>query len=104
MSQKLTPLFRSLKGTALAKRGAALSAHVKALFLTFSIALLNVVLLPEFAAACSGCFTVRGEERFAFYGTTLLMILVPWSLMAGIAYWIYRAYRKNNTSKIPTDV
>ncbi len=48
---------------------------------------------PGSAAACSVCFSSTSDTRWAYYGTTALMMLVPFLFLAGIALWLRRAAR-----------
>lgn len=45
------------------------------------------------AEACSVCFSSTAETRWAYYGTTALMSLVPLLFVAAIALWLRRAAR-----------
>ena len=56
---------------------------------------LVVVLAPApDAAACSTCFTATEATRQAYYGTTLLLIVLPFALAGALGLWLRRAARR----------
>jgi hypothetical protein len=56
---------------------------------------------PE-AAACSSCFTATEATRQAYYGTTLLLIGVPFTLAAALGLWLRRASRRARAPLTPS--
>jgi len=46
------------------------------------------------AAACSSCFTATEATRQAYYGTTLLLIALPFALAGALGVWLRRAARR----------
>jgi hypothetical protein len=46
------------------------------------------------AAACSSCFTATEATRQAYYGTTLLLIVLPFALVGALGLWLRRAARR----------
>ncbi len=50
-------------------------------------------LVAEGAAACSVCYSSTSETRWAYYGTTALMVLVPLLFVVTIGFWLRRASR-----------
>lgn len=57
---------------------------------------LGLLLAATSAQACSVCFEASDEARKAYYLTTALMIIVPTLLLAGIGFWLYRSFAKQN--------
>ena len=56
--------------------------------------LLNVIITPDIAKACSVCFSGKEETLEAFYITTVFLTLLPLVMLAFIGIWLYRKYRK----------
>ena len=54
---------------------------------------LLLALAPD-AAACSSCFTATEATRQAYYGTTLLLIVLPFALVGVLGLWLRRAARR----------
>jgi hypothetical protein len=52
------------------------------------------VLCARPAWACSVCFSIADKARDAYYGTTVLLMLLPFLLIGGILYWLRRAARR----------
>ena len=44
--------------------------------------------------ACSVCFFVDDEARYAYLGTTALLTFVPLGMFAGMALWVRRKLRE----------
>ncbi len=54
-------------------------------------ALMAVLLMPQFAAACAVCFTGRADEtRIAFIATTGLLTALPMLLVGSLIWWLRR--------------
>lgn len=49
-----------------------------------------LAILPRLSWACSVCFDARPDGRIAYYGTTLLLTLLPLLLLSGFIWWVYR--------------
>jgi hypothetical protein len=64
----------------------------------------GVVLLASTsdAAACSSCFTATEATRRAYYGTTLLLIIVPFALAGALGLWLRRAARRSQERFTPS--
>jgi hypothetical protein len=45
---------------------------------------------PELAGACSVCLSASDETREAYYATTVLLAVLPFALIGGIAFWLRR--------------
>jgi len=45
------------------------------------------------AFACSVCATATDEARYAYYGTTALLSLLPLCMVGGIIYYIIKKSR-----------
>ncbi len=54
------------------------------------LAILILMLLPTAASACAVCFSGSDRTRAAFFGTTMLLSLVPLGLVAGGVLWLRR--------------
>jgi hypothetical protein len=52
------------------------------------------------AAACSSCFTATEATRQAYYGTTLLLAVLPFALAGALALWLRRAARRGRAGAI----
>lgn len=61
----------------------------------FSLALawFAIAVLPDAAAACSVCFSGAEESRKAFLFTTVLLSLLPISMIGALAWWVWRSAR-----------
>ena len=51
-------------------------------------ALLLLAAQPAFA--CAVCFDATSQARDAFFGTTILLSLMPLAMIGGLVYWIWR--------------
>jgi hypothetical protein len=49
--------------------------------------------VPARALACSVCFAGREDTMLAFYGTAILLTLLPVTLFTVIAVWVRRRIR-----------
>lgn len=52
-----------------------------------------IVSTPQPALACAACFVAKRENSLAFFGTGVLLSLLPFILIGGIALWWYRRTR-----------
>ena len=52
-----------------------------------------IVSAPQPALACAACFVAKRENLLAFFGTGVLLSLLPFLLIGGIAWWWYRRTR-----------
>ena len=50
--------------------------------------------IPDAAGACAVCFSVEEDTRIAYYLTTALMMLAPFTALGAIALWLGLAARK----------
>lgn len=74
---------------ACALRGAAAVANALSLVL-----LAALLLSPTPAAACSSCLSGGAASRWAYYGTTILLMLLPFAIAALALRWLRRAARE----------
>ncbi len=65
-------------------------------FCAFAVANLGLLSVALPAQACSVCFVASDEVRKAYYLTTVLMILVPTALLAGIGFWLHRSFSRQS--------
>ncbi|MCX8073365.1 MAG: hypothetical protein N3C12_13080 [Candidatus Binatia bacterium] len=49
---------------------------------------LVVLTVPVAASACSVCFAAEQRQLWAYFGTAVLLSLLPFVLFAGILLWI----------------
>ncbi|MAG33915.1 MAG: hypothetical protein CL908_23795 [Deltaproteobacteria bacterium] len=59
----------------------------------FALLAISSLLFADGAAACSVCYSSSTDTRWAYYGTTALMALVPLAFVVSIALWLRRAAR-----------
>lgn len=61
----------------------------------FKSLLISLVIgvLPSSVWACSVCFASRGASLQAYYGTAVLLSLLPLAMFGGLFFWIYRRHR-----------
>ena len=48
------------------------------------------ILTPQSAWACSVCFLAKRENLMAYLGTGVLLSVLPFVLIGGVAWWLYR--------------
>ena len=66
--------------------------------LSLALAWLAIALLPDAAAACSVCYGGAEESRKAFLFTTVLLSLLPISMIGALAWWVWRSVREGERS------
>ena len=49
-----------------------------------------IVTAPHPALACAVCFVSKKENLMAFFGTGVLLSLLPFILIGAVALWLYR--------------
>jgi uncharacterized membrane protein len=54
------------------------------------VLLIALAAIGEPALACSVCVSASEQTREAYYLTTLLMMTIPFALLAGIVFWLRR--------------
>jgi hypothetical protein len=54
-----------------------------------------VVTAPQPALACAVCFVAKRENLMAFFGTGVLLSLLPFILIGAVALWLYRQARND---------
>jgi hypothetical protein len=69
----------------------------------FSLALawFAIAVLADSAAACSVCFAGAEESRKAFLFTTVLLSLLPISMIGALAWWVWRSARDVDRADSP---
>lgn len=55
---------------------------------------LGVLLAPSPASACASCLSGGAAARWAYYGTTILLMLLPFAIAALAVWWLRRAARE----------
>jgi hypothetical protein len=63
------------------------------LALALALAIFAIALIPDAAAACSVCYGGDEESRKAFLLTTVLLSLLPISMIGALAWWVWRSAR-----------
>ena len=56
---------------------------------------------PSSARACAVCFDLADRAREAYYETTVLLLIVPFTILGGILYWLRKAMRRQAADRIP---
>jgi hypothetical protein len=69
--------------------------------LSLALAWLAIAVLPDAAAACSVCYGGAEESRKAFLFTTVLLSLLPISMIGALAWWVWRSIRDNEDTDSP---
>ena len=64
-----------------------------ALSLALVLAWLAIAASPDSASACSVCYGGGEESRKAFLFTTLLLSMLPITMIGGLAWWVWRHAR-----------
>ena len=54
------------------------------------VLMIALVAIPEPGLACSVCVSASEQTREAYYLTTVLMMTLPFALLAGIVFWLRR--------------
>jgi len=65
-----------------------LRAHLKPLY--FGILSYFV---PSSVQACAVCFSGNQETLNAYYGTAIVLSILPLAMVGGIVYWVYKKYK-----------
>ena len=61
-------------------------------FLSFSLLLLPLLLLPEVAEACAVCFSGKEETRATYVGTTVFLSALPIGIVVILGMMVRRRY------------
>ena len=61
-------------------------------FLSFSLLLLPLLLLPEVAEACAVCFSGKEETRATYVGTTVFLSALPIGIVVVLGMIVRRRY------------
>jgi len=56
------------------------------------------LLLAQPVLACSVCFVAKKENLMAFFVTGVLLSLLPFVLVGGIGFWLYRQAKARRES------
>jgi len=59
-----------------------------------TLVVLLLTLAPELAHACPGCIDLKTKNRVAFFGTTIVLSLLPLGMVGGMAAWLRRRAKK----------
>jgi lipopolysaccharide export LptBFGC system permease protein LptF len=59
------------------------------------------VLAPRLALSCSVCFVAGKENLDAYFGTAILLSLLPFALIGGLGFWLYRQHKARPESFSP---
>ena len=66
--------------------------------MALALAWLAIAALPDPAVACSVCYGGAEESRKAFLFTTVLLSLLPISMIGALAWWVWRSARDRDTA------
>jgi hypothetical protein len=61
----------------------------------------TIAVFPDAAAACSVCYGGAEESRKAFLFTTVLLSLLPISMIGALAWWVWRSVRDGDRTDSP---
>ena len=61
-------------------------------FLSFSLLLLPLLLLPEVGEACAVCFSGKEETRATYVGTTVFLSALPIGIVVVLGMMVRRRY------------
>jgi len=64
-----------------------------------SVLLTVLLATPYSALGCSVCFVSKRENLMAFFGTGVLLSMLPFLLVGGIAFWLYRQAKEEREEK-----
>jgi len=53
-------------------------------------------LFPVYISACSVCFVGKEGTMEAYYGTAIVLSLLPLLMVGGLAFWVFRRYKQNS--------
>lgn len=53
-------------------------------------------LFPAYIFACSVCFVGKEGTMIAYYGTAIVLSLLPITMVGGLAFWVFRRYQQNS--------
>jgi len=76
-------------------RGPVRASFIRRLGRTLPV-IAAALLAPRTALGCAVCFDLAGKARDAYYGTTILLILLPFGILGGLFYWLRRAARRRS--------
>ena len=69
--------------------------------ISLALVWLTIAVFPDAAAACSVCYGGADESRKAFLFTTVLLSLLPISMIGGLAWLVWRSVRDNDRTDAP---
>ena len=69
--------------------------------ISLALVWLAIGVFPDAAAACSVCFGGAEESRKAFLFTTVLLSLLPISMICGLAWLVWRSVRDDDRTDAP---
>jgi len=61
--------------------------------ISLALAWFAITVLPDASAACSVCYGGAEESRKAFLFTTVLLSVLPLSMIGALAWWVWRSAR-----------
>jgi uncharacterized membrane protein len=71
--------------------------------MTVSLALIFVVLVPNAAWSCSVCFLAKKENLMAYFGTGVLLSVLPFLLIGGGVWRLYQRMKERPESLVGKD-
>lgn len=58
---------------------------------------LSVLIAPSSLLACSVCFTAKEETLNAYYGTAIMLSILPVAMVGGLVFWVRHRYKNVST-------
>jgi len=70
----------------------------------FLLSISMLMMSAQVARACPVCFSAKEGQLMAYYGTTILMIILPFSIIGSVIYWVIRQVRTANATSEATPI
>jgi hypothetical protein len=64
---------------------------------------LTCVPLPTHVWACSVCFLAKKENLMAYFGTGVLLSVLPFALIGGFAWWLHRQMKRDERNAVAVE-
>ncbi|MBF0279853.1 MAG: hypothetical protein HQM13_18795 [SAR324 cluster bacterium] len=52
---------------------------------------------PSLSLGCSVCFVGKEATMAAYYGTAIVLSLLPLAMVGALAYWVFRRYQQHDS-------
>lgn len=97
----LADLIRSCLFGLISYKKAVMSYLIKSKILFNFFLILSVIIAPSTVFACAVCFTAKEETLNAYYGTAILLSILPLAMVGGLIFWVHRRYKDVSTTDLP---